>query len=161
MGGEFRVERLMTNWMLVSSPANFETSRARAFDLAGMKSRHRKKAERVEAGDRVLFYLTGLQAFGGVATATGPYFESAEPIWTSKKDSEEYPFRFPIRPDVILDAGEFVSAEELLPQLEWVKKWPASHWQLAFQGNVHVIPDQDFAVIEAAIRAAAREPALT
>ena len=60
----------MNYWMLVSSAANFETSRARGFDLAGMKSRHRKKAEKVERGDRVLFYVTGLQCFGGAATAT-------------------------------------------------------------------------------------------
>jgi hypothetical protein len=38
------------HWLLVSSPENFETSRARGFDLAGMKSRHRKKAESVREG---------------------------------------------------------------------------------------------------------------
>ncbi|MFN8533805.1 MAG: EVE domain-containing protein [Dehalococcoidia bacterium] len=145
----------MNYWMLVSSPANFETSRARGFDLAGMKSRHRKKAEKVQAGDRVLFYLTGVQSFGGTATATGPFFESQEPIWTSKKETEDYPFRFPIQPDAILAADGLVRAEDLLPALEWVKKWPASHWQLAFQGNVHLLPAHDFATIEAAVRAAA------
>ncbi|GIW05663.1 MAG: hypothetical protein KatS3mg060_0468 [Dehalococcoidia bacterium] len=153
----------MRYWMLVSSPANFEVSRARGFDLAGMKSRHRKKAEAVRAGDRVLFYLTGRQAFGGSATATGPFFESHEPIWSSKKDGEEYPFRFPIRPDIILEPDQFVAAESLLPQLEWVKKWPPAHWHLAFQGNVHQLPEHDFATIEEALRAAkgasADEPA--
>ncbi|MCS6802698.1 MAG: EVE domain-containing protein [Chloroflexota bacterium] len=144
--------------MLVSSAANFEVSRARGFDLAGMKRRHRRKAELVQAGDRVLFYLTGLQAFGGTATATGPYFESHEPIWSSKKAEEEYPFRFPIRPDVILEPAQFVKAETLLPQLEWVKKWPPAHWQLAFQGNVHQLPEHDFATIESALRAAKAAP---
>lgn len=148
----------MRYWMLVSSPANFETSRARGFDLAGMKSRHRKKAELVQPGDRVLFYLTGIQAFGGTATATGPYFESQEPIWSSKKAGEEYPFRFPIRPEVILGPDQFVKAEPLLPRLEWVKKWPPAHWQLAFQGNVHLLPEHDFATIEEALRAALAVP---
>ena len=42
-----------TYWMLVSSEENFERSRARGFDIASMKSRHRKKAERVQPGDKV------------------------------------------------------------------------------------------------------------
>ena len=46
----------MTNWLLVSSPDNFERSRARGFDVAGMKSRHRRKWERVVPGDRILLY---------------------------------------------------------------------------------------------------------
>lgn len=147
----------MTNWMLVSSPDNFERSRELRFTVAGMKSRHRKKAERVRPGDRVLFYLTGLQAFGGTATVTSEYAEDHAPIWVSKKDGEDYPFRFGIKPDVILP-GAFVPAASLLPRLEWVKKWPADHWHLAFQGNVHILSDADFATIEEALRAAAPVP---
>ncbi|MHB8620144.1 MAG: EVE domain-containing protein, partial [Chloroflexota bacterium] len=57
---------------------------------------------------------------------------------------------------LILLPDQFVSAEALLPELDWVKKWPASHWQLAFQGNVHVLSDDDFGAVEAAIRTAAK-----
>ncbi len=87
----------MTNWLLVSSAENFETSRTRGFDIAGMKSRHRKKAERVAPGDRVLFYLTVVKSIGGAAEVTGPFFEDDEPIWESNKPGEIYPFRFPIK----------------------------------------------------------------
>src|SRR5919107_383636 len=88
-----------THWLLVSSPENFEASRRRGFDVAGMKSRHRKKAETVRPGDTVLFYLTGLKALGGLAAVTGTFYEDTEErIWDSKKPDEEYPFRFPIRP---------------------------------------------------------------
>jgi len=147
-----------TNWMLVSGADNFEVSRAMGFTVAGMKERHRRKAERVQIGDRVLFYLTGIQRFGGTATVTDTYYEDrGNRIWESKKRGEyPYPWRFSIRPDVILTPDQFVSAESLLPELEWVKKWPASHWQLAFQGNVHVLSDQDFGVIEDAIKTASQ-----
>lgn len=145
-------------WMLVSSAENFEISRAIGFTLAGMKSRHRKKAEQVAPGDRVLFYLTGVQAFGGTATVTGTYAEDRSPLWRSKT-GDPYPFRFPIRPDVILPADRFVPAEPLVHQMAYAQKWPAEHWHLAFQGNVHRLPEADFALIEAALRrAAAREP---
>ncbi len=148
---------MSTNWMLVSGADNFEVSRAMGFSVAGMKERHRRKAERVQAGDRVLFYLTGIQKFGGTATVTDTYYEDrGNRIWESKKAGEyPYPWRFPIKPDVILEPDQFVSAEKLLPRLEWVKKWPPSHWQLAFQGNVHVLSDKDFQTIEDAIKEAA------
>ncbi|MBV8083385.1 MAG: EVE domain-containing protein [Chloroflexi bacterium] len=145
-----------TNWMLVSGADNFEVSRSLGFTVAGMKERHRKKAERVQPGDRVLFYLTGIQRFGGTATVTDTYYEDrGNRIWESKKTGEyPYPWRFAIKADIVLLPDLFVKAESLLPELTWVKKWPASHWQLAFQGNVHVLSDEDFGVIENAIRAA-------
>jgi hypothetical protein len=35
-----------------------------------------------------------------------------------------------------------------------MKKWPAEHWKLAFQGNLHRIPDEDFDTLRRAIAAA-------
>ncbi len=144
-------DRPINFWMLVSSAENFETSRKLGFTLAGMKSRHRKKAEKVQPGDRVLFYLTGVQRFGGTATVTSPYFEDSQPVWVSKKDGEGYPFRFQIKPDLILEPDQFVKAEALLDDLQWITKWPREHWQLAFQGNVHLLPEADFRRIEQAL----------
>lgn len=141
-------------WMLVSTAENFEISRGLGFALAGMKSRHRKKAERVAPGDRVLFYLTGVKAFGGSATVTGTYYEDATPVWRSEK-GDLFPFRFAIRPDVVLTPDRFVPAEPLVPELEYTRKWPAEHWHLAFQGNVHLLPEGDFQRVEAALRRAA------
>ncbi len=143
-----------THWLLVSGLDNFRISKARGFDFAGMKSRHRKKAEKVRAGDTVFFYLTGVMSVGGLATVTGEYFESDEPIWTSKKAGEEYPFRFSIKPDIILEEDEFVKIADLVPALEYVKRWPEAHWRLAFQGNVHVFSDGDFELIKGALEGA-------
>jgi hypothetical protein len=140
--------------MLVSSPENFERARELGFPVLAMKSRHLKKAQRVEPGDRVIFYTTGLMAFAGTFTVTGPHFESHEALFQSKKDGEDYPYRFPVRPDHVLRAGTFVPALALLSALDFTRKWPTDHWTLAFQGNVHVLSDLDFATIEGAIRVA-------
>ena len=43
--------------MLVSGLDNFRASRARGFTVQGIKSRHRKKAEKMQVGDRVLYYI--------------------------------------------------------------------------------------------------------
>jgi hypothetical protein len=138
--------------MLVSSPENFERARAMGFSMLGMKSRHVRKAEKVRPGDRVVYYAVGQMAFAGTFTATSTFFESHEPLFQSKKDGEDYPWRFDVRPDIVLPAGRFVPADSLLAALAFVKKWPAEHWHLAFQGNVHTLTAEDFAVIEHAIR---------
>ncbi len=141
-------------WMLVSSKDNFDVSKREGFKLAGMKSRHRKKAERVRPGDRVVFYLTGVQKFGGIATATSEYFEDHSPLWSSKKKGEEYPFRFQIKPDIILEEEQFIPAINMARHMQYTKKWPAEHWRLAFQGNVHSLPEEDFQLLEAEMKAA-------
>ena len=55
----------------------------------------------------------------------------------------------------MLDDADFVPAEPLARQMEYAKKWPAEHWTLAFQGNVHLVPEGDYELIRAAIEAAA------
>lgn len=140
-------------WMIVTSPDNFGRTREHGFSVQGIKSRHRKKAEKMQAGNRVLYYLTGVQSFAATATITGPYFEDHTPIWQSKP-GEDYPWRFPIEADIVVPPAQYLKAEKMLPELEWVKKWPAEHWHLAFQGNVHALPEGDFATIENALRIA-------
>jgi predicted RNA-binding protein len=147
-----------TRWLLVSSPENFEVSRQRGFDIAGMKARHRKKAETVKPGDTVFFYLTGIKAIGGLAEVTGTFFEDATHIWDSRKEGEEYPYRFPIKPVAIIqDSGDFVAVEVFVDELVYVKRWPRENWTLAFQGNVHKLGEEDYQILAEAVHAAARE----
>ena len=147
-----------THWMLVSSPENFETSRRRGFDIAGMKSRHKKKAETVKAGDTVLFYCVGIKAIAGLAEVTGPYFTDDTHLWDSRKEGEEYPYRFPIVPTAIIaDAEDFVPVEDFLDALDYPRRWPRQNWTLAFQGNVHKLSPQDHAILAGAVREAAGE----
>ncbi|MDQ2683616.1 MAG: EVE domain-containing protein [Chloroflexota bacterium] len=146
------------NWIIVGSPDNFATTRKLGFTLLGIKSRHRKKAERMQPGDRLAWYVTGAKAFAGTATITSPYVESHERIWGSSnpaKADEDYPFRVQIEPDLILEDGKFVGAEPIARQMEYAKKWPAANWTLAFQGNVHEISDADFDLIREAVERSA------
>lgn len=145
------------HWIIVGSPDNFERSEKLGFTIQGMKSRHRKKAERMKAGDKIVYYLTGLKAFAGIATITSPYFESHERIWQSgdpKKETEDYPFRVHIKPDVVLTVATATPAEPIARQMTYVSKWPAANWTLAFQGNVHEIGEDDYQLIRSAIVAA-------
>lgn len=147
-----------TYWIVVGSPENFARTAERGFTVQGLKSRHRKKAERMQPGDKIVYYLTGRKAFGGIVTIESTYFESHERIWESgdpKKTAEVYPFRVTIAPDVILPIEDAVPAEPIARQMAYVAKWPAANWTLAFQGNVHEIGGDDYRLIRKAIEAAA------
>jgi hypothetical protein len=78
----------VTNWMIVTSPDNYERTRKLHFTLQGVKSRHRRKAERMTPGDRICWYLTGLRSFAATGTITSRFFEGTEPIWLSEKKNE-------------------------------------------------------------------------
>ena len=144
-------------WIIVGSPENFSRTAEMGFTVQGIKSRHRKKAERMRPGDKIAYYLTGLKAFGGVATIESAYYEDHAPIWKSgdaKKATEDYPFRVQISPDLILPVEDAVEAEGVARRMAYVAKWPAQNWTLAFQGNVHEIGEGDYHLIRAAIEAA-------
>lgn len=142
-------------WMLVSSVDNFRISREMGFTLQGVKHGHRKKAEKMQPSDRVIYYVTGQMKIAGIATIIGRYYEDHSIIWHSDKKGEDYPFRFAIEPYRILDEAEFIPVQDLVPDMIYTKKWPAEHWRLAFQGNVHSLGEKDYRLIEAAVQQAA------
>ena len=43
---------------------------------------------------------------------------------------------------------QFMDANLLAPRLEYVKRWNPEDWYMAFQGNLHLLPKNDFVLIE-------------
>jgi predicted RNA-binding protein len=147
-----------TYWIIVGSPDNFAKTKEHGFSVQGIKSRHRKKAERMRPGDKIIYYLTGLKSFAGIASITSEYFESHDRIWSSgdpKKEAEDYPFRVKIDPDLILEPDTYAPAEPIARQMVYATKWPAENWTLAFQGNVHEIGSDDYELIRRAVATSA------
>jgi hypothetical protein len=145
----------MSYWIAVSGEANFEKSRALNFELQGFKTRQRRKAERMVSGDKLVWYITKEMVFAGYATITGTYFEDHEPIWEGKKAGEDYPWRVPIQKELVLDRDDWIDVEGIARRMTYVAKWPAEHWRLAFQGNLHEVPKEDFELIKQALTSAA------
>lgn len=145
-----------TYWIIVGSADNLRRTAELGFTVQGIKARHRKKAERMRPGDKLVYYVTGAKSFAGIATVESPFFESHERIWASadpKKAAEDYPFRVRISADLVLDLEDAVPAEGVARRMAYVAKWPAANWTLAFQGNVHEIGEEDYRLIRAAIEA--------
>ena len=133
-----------TSWILTGSLENFRINVERRFDLIGFKEGRRRQAEQFEPGDEIFFYVTGVQAFGGIARVKSEMFEDRTPIWPGKKGKvEAYPWRVEAEPVLVLPEEDFVPAEELATELEHVRKWPPDHWHLAFQGQLRTIGEGD------------------
>jgi len=147
----------VATWILTGSLENFQINVERGFDLIGFKERRRIQASQFEPGDQVVFYVTGVQAFGGIALVTSEMFEDRSPIWPQgkKKHPEPYPWRVEAEPLTVLAEDGFVPAESLLGELEHLGKWPAEHWHLAFQGQLRTVSETDAALLAKRITAAA------
>ena len=144
-------------WVLTGSLDNFRATREHGFRLIGAKQGRRRMAEQIEPGDQIVFYVTGVQAFGGIVRVTSAMFEDREQVWPGKPGkADPYPWRFETEPVQILDEDRFVGAIELASALEHVRKWPAEHWRLAFQGQLRTVSEHDAGLLERRIADAAR-----
>jgi hypothetical protein len=151
------------SWILTGSLENFRIYVERGFDVIGLKEMRRNMAEQFEPGDEVFFYVTGVQAIGGLARVTSEMFEDRTPIWPAKKKAsksstrkhEAYPWRVQAEPVLVLDEDSFVPAEELVGEMEHIAKWPADHWHLAFQGQLRTIGEPDAALLRERLGAVA------
>ena len=146
------------SWILTGSLENFRINVERGFDVIGFKERRRLQAREFEPGDEIVFYVTGVQAFGGIARVRSEMFEDRDadlaPGQEGKKP-EPYPWRVEAEPVLVLHEEEFVPAEELVDELEHVPKWPAEHWHLAFQGQLRTIGEADAELLRERLSAAA------
>ncbi len=149
-------------WVLTGSLENFRATREREFRLIGAKEKRRRIAEQIAPGDDIVFYVTGVQAFGGVVRVTSEMFEDREKVWPGKPGKPDpYPWRFETTPVVVLEEDRFVPAADLAHELEHVGKWPAEHWHLAFQGQLRSVSEDDARLLGDRLRASAQEAAPT
>ena len=143
-------------WILTGSLDNFRATREHGFRLIGAKEGRRLMAQQIEPGDRIVFYVTGVQKFGGAVRVTGEMFEDRAKVWPGKPGkADAYPWRFETEPELILDEEDFVPAEGLARELEHVRKWPAEHWHLAFQGQLRTVSKADAELLDRRLREAA------
>jgi len=146
----------MVTRILTASPDNHAVTAARGFTVIGLKQMRHRQALDVEPGDRFVLYLTKVRRFAGAITVTGGMYEDRDPIWPGKPGKvDPYPWRFETEPEVVLPEEAWLDAEPLAPKLEHVRKWPAEHWKLAFQGQVRPVSDADADLLLGRLRAAA------
>ncbi len=144
--------------MVAVPPDYYDVCVQKNFSVLGMGKQQRKRVQRMEIGDRVLFYIAERMVFAATATISGPYFEDHSPLWPSPDANESYPWRIRTKPDVALDEERQIDARLIAPRMEFVKKWPPEEWPLAFIGLLHLVPKRDFQLLEAEMRRGRRRP---
>ena len=145
-------------WMINVSPAYHQAMRERGYDVLGMGKAQKRRVQRMEVGDRVLLYVTGLRVFPAIVLIDSTYFEDHTPIWESTDPQEDFPWRVRLRPAVVLKEEEYVDARLVAPRMQYVRKWIPEEWPLAFQGPLHLIPKEDFGMLEEEMRKRVRTP---
>ena len=78
--------------MIVCNPENFEITRKLDFSIQGLKAQYPRKVQRIEDGDRLLFYVCCIRRFTATATVTSSYVEDDTPIWKNEGCSG-WPYR--------------------------------------------------------------------
>ena len=138
-----------SHWLITLTPENYAISRSMKFSLMGLRTRHRKKAERVAVGDRVLFYVMSERVFPATVAVTSSYFEDRHVVWVNpERDDDPFPYRVHTEVLYLLEPWEAIDAEALAPRLMYLKRWPPEQWFLALQGDVHLLSSQDFQLVE-------------
>ena len=134
-------------WMINCNEENYNVTRRLGFTGQGLKAEYRRKVQRVEPGDRVIYYVTGSRVFTATATVTQGYEEVGSGPWI-KEGKATWPYRIGIKPDVVLENDQYISAGLIAYRLEYVRKWAPEDWYMAFQGNLHLLSKSDFFLLE-------------
>lgn len=135
-------------WMIAESLENFEITKSLGFTLYGAGPKHRRRTERMQPDDRMLYYVKGIRKWTATATITSRSFEERTDIWAPNRRNDVFPYRVKTAPDIVLDEEDYIDALMLAPRLEYVKRWPPEDWPLAFFDRLHLLPQRDFRLIE-------------
>ena len=134
-------------WMINCNNHNFDITRDMGFSQQGLKAEYRRKVQRVEPGDRIIYYVSGQRVFTATATVTRGYEEVRSTPWV-KEGKTAWPYLIHIKPDVVLNQEQYIDAGLIAYRLEYLRKWSPEDWHMAFQGNLHLLSKGDFFLLE-------------
>jgi len=135
-------------WMFADNSENSVITREKGYKIFGMSAKYKRRAQRMHAKDRVIFFDRGKKCWTASATIASDYFEDSSPIWTPTDQPDEFKFRIELKPNYVLGEEQFIDGLQLGPSLEYVKRWAPEDWPLAFWERIHLIPSRDFKLIE-------------
>jgi len=99
--------------------------------------------------DRLVYYVTGEQKLAALTRVTAAIEEHHDPVWVNlgKDPSEDYPWRVGTEPLVILRDTTWIPLADHVAAFKYFRKWPAKHWRLGLQGQLHEFPGADSSTI--------------
>ena len=136
-----RLRSVAKTWVLTGSLDNFRATREHGFRVIGAKEGRRGMAEQIEPGDRIAFYVTGVQAFGGIVRVTGEMYEDRDEDLARQAGQGGRRTRGASRPSRRSCSTRTSSCRPWSwpASSSTSRKWPAEHWHLAFQGQLRTV----------------------
>lgn len=135
-------------WLITTTKPNFDVDRRLGFTIQGLKERHRNTVKKFNPGDKVVYYVKGIQKLGAIAEIISGYYHDTSKIWTD--EDEVWPSRSKSKAIIVLDDDELLDVKKVLDDLSIV--FDRKNWGLAFQGSIRRITEEDYKLIESEMR---------
>ena len=131
-------------YILVTSKDDFSIDIQNELNVIGLPHSKRATAQKLQIGDRLVFYISKLGAFGGIAEVTSDYYYSKEKIWSDEYDL--WPHR--VRSKSIFhfkNITKVISIKSIWDNITFIKN--KHKWGCYFQGSLRSITKEDYQVI--------------
>ncbi len=136
----------MSSWITSISLGNFELSCSRGLSVVGYTKRTLNLCRKIELGDKVIFYILGIHKFGAIAKVTSSLYTDDTPYWPN----DVWPYRFAIKPEIILPREKMIDISYFLPFLSFItqRMKQSGNWGMALRQNPKQILQRDSDVLE-------------
>jgi restriction system protein len=142
----------MNYWLDLFTVQTFEEFQKAGAKVSGFRDRQWNRCQRLQAGDKLLCYLTGISRWVGVLTVTGAAYRSEDRIW----EMDVFPVRLPVEADILLPPEHGIPHTTLMPSLHS----PAKAWARLLRGSPNLLRAEDGQAILEAIQKAKQTPVL-
>lgn len=142
----------MNYWLDLFTVQTYEEFQKAGAKVSGFRERQWNRCQRIQSGDKLLCYLTGISRWFGVLTVTGPAYRSEDRIW----EMEVFPVRLPVEADILLPPEHGIPHQILMPSLHS----PAKAWAGYLRGSPTLLKAEDGHAILEAIQKAKQTPVL-
>tara|TARA_Y100001936_G_C15519490_1_gene382063 strand:- start:92 stop:499 length:408 start_codon:yes stop_codon:yes gene_type:complete len=102
---------------------------------------NKNKISRMKKGDKIIYFINDREVFAGISEIKSDSYEEINNELISVK----------IKKGAHLKIVNSVDANQIGPSLEYVKRWAPEKWKLSLFGNLHIISQNDYNLIESCI----------
>ena len=147
------MNNLKNFWLIAQNLNEYEKYKSMNFMVCGWPQRFRKRVQRMEIGDNIVLYNYISRKFMGTIRIESNYYIKNEPyIELNDSQSNNYNYYIKTKPEVVLSDIKAIPADNIAPRLEYLQKWSPERWPLAFFDSLHLLPQQDYRLLESIIK---------
>jgi predicted RNA-binding protein len=131
-------------YMIITSPDDFKIDLKNSLSMVGLPDKHKRSVKNFCVGDKIVFYISKMSLFGGIAEVNSEYFYNRKKIWTDPYDL--WPHRVLTKPICFnCDFDKMIYIKDIWDNLDFIKS--KDKWGVYVQGSFKKLSKHDFEVI--------------